>query len=84
MPSRIVTHAYRPKRLPRKKAKAAAITGPAIVTAQKPGRRQVAAWGDDGQSDPELRAWLERAKWEHGDWGGTGHPPAPSQPLPWR
>jgi hypothetical protein len=33
MPSRIVTYAHRPKRAPRKKAKAAAITGPAIVTA---------------------------------------------------
>jgi hypothetical protein len=39
---------------------------PAIVTAKKPGRRQAAAWGDDDQSDPEMRAWLERAKWGHG------------------
>jgi hypothetical protein len=32
MPTRIVTHVYRPKRAPRKKrAKTAAITGPAIV-----------------------------------------------------
>ena len=32
MPSRIVTYAHRLKRPPRKKAKAAAMTGPAIVT----------------------------------------------------
>jgi hypothetical protein len=33
VPSRIVTYAHRPKRVPRKKAQAAVITGPAIVTA---------------------------------------------------
>ena len=38
----------------------------AIVTAKKPGRRQAAASGDDDQSGPQLRAWLERAKWGHG------------------
>jgi hypothetical protein len=39
----IVTYAHRPKRAPRKKAKAAAITGPAIVTANgKRTHRQVA------------------------------------------
>ena len=32
----IVTHAYRPKRAHKQKARAAAITGPAIVTARKP------------------------------------------------
>src|ERR1700722_5509115 len=43
MPSRIVTYAHRPKRAPRKKAKAAAITGPTIVTAtSKRTHRQVA------------------------------------------
>ena len=35
MPSRIVTYAHRYKRPPRKKAKAAAITGPAIVTGRQ-------------------------------------------------
>ena len=45
--TRIVSYAHRPKRLPRKKA-------------------QAAASGDDDQPDPELRAWLERAKWGHG------------------
>jgi len=39
---------------------------PAIVTAVKPGRRKPAALIDDGQSDPAMRAWLERAKWGHG------------------
>jgi hypothetical protein len=34
MPSRIVTYAHRYKRPPRKKVQAAAITGPAIVTAK--------------------------------------------------
>jgi hypothetical protein len=43
MPSRIVTYAHRPKRAPRKKAQAAAITGPTIVTAtSKRTHRQVA------------------------------------------
>jgi hypothetical protein len=32
-PRSIVTYVHRPKRPPRKKAQAAAITGPAIVTA---------------------------------------------------
>ena len=41
--TRIVTYARRPKRAPRKKAQAAAITGPAIVTvASKRTPRQVA------------------------------------------
>jgi hypothetical protein len=71
--TRIVTSTYRPKRAPRKKAQAAAIglhpnggKKSAIVTAKKPGLRKAAAWVDDGQSDSELRAWLERAKWGHG------------------
>jgi hypothetical protein len=34
MPRSIVTYVHRPKRSPRKKAQAAAITGPAIVTAK--------------------------------------------------
>jgi hypothetical protein len=32
--TRLVTYAHRPKRAPRKKAQAAVITGPAIVTAK--------------------------------------------------
>jgi hypothetical protein len=42
-PRSIVTYVHRPKRPPRKKAQAAAITGPAIVTAaSKRTHRQVA------------------------------------------
>jgi hypothetical protein len=48
MPSRIVAHAYRPKRAPRKQAKAYAINGPVIVTVtSKRDRHREAA--DDGQ-----------------------------------
>jgi hypothetical protein len=38
--TRIVTSTYRYKPPPRKRAKAAAIEGPTIVTAAKPGRRK--------------------------------------------
>ena len=38
--TRIVTYAHRPKRAPRKKAQAAAITGPAIVTATSKRNRE--------------------------------------------
>jgi hypothetical protein len=37
--TRIVRYVHRPKRPPRKKAQAAAITGPAIVTAKASRRR---------------------------------------------
>ena len=63
MPSRIVTYAHRLKRPPRKKAKAAAITGPAIVTAASKRdrairRREIA---DDGQeASPEIKAFFAR------------------------
>jgi hypothetical protein len=36
---------------------------PAIVTAKRAGRRKASAWVDDGKSNPEIREWLERAKW---------------------
>jgi hypothetical protein len=61
MRSRIVTHAYRPKRAPRKKAKAAAITGPAMVRAtskQDRDRRRDAA--DDTEASPEVKAFFAR------------------------
>jgi hypothetical protein len=56
--TRIVTYAHRPKRAPRK-AKAAAITGPAIVsaTSKRDRRREV----DDGQeASPEIKAFFAR------------------------
>jgi hypothetical protein len=44
-PRSIVTYVHRPKRAPRKTAKAAVITGPTIVTAKsKRTYRQVAIW----------------------------------------
>jgi hypothetical protein len=60
--TRIVTYAHRPKRSPQKKAKAAAITGPAIVTAtgkrDRDRRREVV---DDGQeASPEIKAFFAR------------------------
>ena len=80
--TRIVTTHYRYKRPPpKRKAVALGVPAvvqrvkpgdhepapqPAIVTAKTPGRRKATAPVDDGQSDPELRAWLERAKWGHG------------------
>jgi hypothetical protein len=55
----IVTYAHRPKRAPRKKAKAAAITGPAIVTAtSKRDRRREA--DDDTEASPEIKAFFAR------------------------
>jgi hypothetical protein len=63
MPTRIVTHAYRPKRAPRKQAKAAAINGPAIVTASSKRdriiRRREAA-DDDTEASPEIKAFFAR------------------------
>jgi hypothetical protein len=59
----IVTYVHRPKRPPRKKAQAAAITGPAIVTAASKRvkaiqRREEA---DDGQeASPEIKAFFAR------------------------
>jgi hypothetical protein len=62
MPTRIVTHAYRPKRAPRKMTKAAAITGPVIVTASSKRdtiRRREAA-DDDSEAPPEVKAFFVR------------------------
>ena len=55
---RIVAYAHRPKRPPRKKAKAAAIAVPAIVKAAKARRKP---WVDDGQeAPPEIKAFFAR------------------------
>ena len=61
--SRIVSYVHRPKRPLRKKAQAAAITGPAIVTAASKRdsiiRRRKEA--DDGQeASPEIKAFFAR------------------------
>ena len=57
--SRIVTYVHRPKRPPRKKAQAAAITGPAIVTTTSKRRRCEEA--DDGQeASPEIKVFFAR------------------------
>jgi hypothetical protein len=68
MPSRIVTSTYRPKRPPRKKAQAAAITGPAIVTAaSKRDRDRRREMVDDGQeTSPEIKAFFARMMRPHG------------------
>jgi hypothetical protein len=60
--TRIVTSTYRPKRAPRKKAKAVAITGPAIVTAtSKRDRDRRREMVDDGHEDsPEIKAFFAR------------------------
>ena len=59
MRSRIVTYAHRPKRPPRKKAKAAAINGPAVVSAtSKRDRERRRETVDDGQeASPEIKAF---------------------------
>ena len=68
MPSRIVTYAYRSKRPPRKKAKAAVITGPGIVsTASKRDRSLRHDVADDGQeASPEIKAFFTRMMRPHG------------------
>jgi hypothetical protein len=60
--TRIVTYAHRAKRPPRKKAQAAAITGPAIVTAtSKLDRDRRGEMADDGQeASPEIKAFFAR------------------------
>jgi hypothetical protein len=67
MPSRIVTYAHRPKRAPRKKAQAAAITGPAIViAASKRDRERRRETVDDGQeASPEIKASFARMMRPH-------------------
>ena len=64
-PRSIVTYAHRPKRPPRKKAKAAAITGPAIVTVTSKRdriirRREEAAADDGTEASPEIKAFFAR------------------------
>ena len=61
-PRSIVTYVHRPKRPPRKKAQAAAITGPAIVTAtSKRDRDRRHKEADDGQeASPEIKAFFAR------------------------
>ena len=65
-PPSIVTYVHRPKRPPRKKAQAAAITGPAIVTAaskrDRAMRRREEA--NDGQeASPDIKAFFARIMW---------------------
>jgi hypothetical protein len=62
-PRSIVTYVHRPKRPPRKKAQAAAITGPAIVTAASKRDRAIRRREetDDGQeASPEIKAFFAR------------------------
>jgi hypothetical protein len=68
MSSRIVTHAYRPKRAPREqKAQAMAIIGPAVVTTTKRERGNATAWVDDGQeTSPKVKALVARMMRPHG------------------
>jgi hypothetical protein len=61
MPSRIVTYAHHYKRPPRKKVKAAAITGPAIVTAASKHDRDRHRETDGGEeASPEIKAFFAR------------------------
>jgi hypothetical protein len=61
-PRSIVTYVHRPKRPPRKKAQAAAITGPAIVTAASKRDRAIQRReADDGQEvSSEVKAFFAR------------------------
>jgi hypothetical protein len=62
MPSRIVTYVHRPKRPPRKKAQAAAIAGPGIVTAtskrDRAIRRRKEATDDGTEASPKVKAFF--------------------------
>ena len=61
--TRIVAYAHRPKRAPRKKAKAATITGPAIVTATSKRDREARNRpdaDDDTEASPEIKAFFAR------------------------
>jgi hypothetical protein len=63
MASRIVTHAYRPKRAPRKrKAQATAITGPAIVTvtSKRDSIRRREEADQNTEASPEVKAFFAR------------------------
>ena len=62
-PRSIVTYVHRPKRPPRKKVQAAAITGPAVVTAASNRDRAIRRrdGADDGQeASPEIKAFFAR------------------------
>ena len=62
-PRSIVTYVHRSKRPPRKKAQAAAITGPAIVTATSKRERAIRRHeeADVGQeASPEIKAFFAR------------------------
>jgi hypothetical protein len=61
-PRSIVTYVHRPKRPPRKKAQAAAITGPAIVTATSKRDRAIRRReeADGKEASPEIKAFFAR------------------------
>jgi hypothetical protein len=62
-PCSIVTYVHRPKRPPRKKAQAAAITSPAIVIGASKRDRAIrlSEEADDGQeASPEIKAFFAR------------------------
>jgi hypothetical protein len=66
--TRIVTYTHRYKRPLHKKAKAAAIPGPAIVTAaSKRDRTRRREADDDTEASPEVKAFFARMKRPHGD-----------------
>jgi hypothetical protein len=59
--TRIVTYTHRPKRAQRKKAKAAAITGPTIVTTTSKRDQDRRREADDGQeTSPEVKTFFAR------------------------
>jgi hypothetical protein len=64
-PRSIVTYVQRPKRPPRKKAQAAAITGPAIFTASSKRDRAIRRRekpDDDQEASPEIKAFFARMR----------------------
>jgi hypothetical protein len=66
--TRIVTTHYRYERPPRKKAKPAAITGPAVVTTTSRKRLKLlrAEQRRETEPDDEMVAWIRRAMLGHG------------------
>ena len=59
--TRLVTYTHRPKRAPRKKAQAAAIAGPAVVTApSKRDRDRRRAANDSQEASHEIKAFFAR------------------------
>ncbi|HXA21732.1 MAG TPA: hypothetical protein VNW90_05495 [Acetobacteraceae bacterium] len=62
-PRSIVTCVHRPKRPPREKARAVAITGPAIVTAASTRDRAIRCCEEtdaDQKASPEIKAFFAR------------------------